>query len=54
MLVPTNESKEKQYEELSSKIRDLIMLITNNSDDYNEKYIKSNSIWMTSYLWIKQ
>ena len=54
MLVPTNESKEKQYEELSSKIRDLIMLITKNSDDYNEKYIKSNLIWMTSYLRIKQ
>ena len=53
MLVPTNESKEKQYEELSSKIRDLIMLITKNSDDYNEKYIKSNLIWMTSYLRIK-
>ena len=32
-LAPTNESKEK-------KIRDLIRLITNNSDDYDEKYLK--------------
>ena len=40
-LVPTNESKEKikKYEELWSKIRDLIRLITKNSDDYDEKYI---------------
>ena len=46
-LVPTNESKEKikKYEELWSKIKDLIRLITKNSDDYDEKYlkIKSNS-----------
>ena len=41
-LAPTNESKEKnyKYEELGSKIRDLIRSITKNSDDYNEKYIK--------------
>ena len=30
----------KKYDELWSKIRDLIRLITNNSDDYDEKYIK--------------
>ena len=41
-LVPTNESKEmkKKYEELWSKIRDLIGSITKDSDDYNENYIK--------------
>ena len=40
--VLTNENKEiiKRYEELRSKIRDLIRSITNNSDDYDEKYIK--------------
>ena len=39
MLVPTSESKEKikRYEELWSKIRDWIRLITKNSDDYDEK-----------------
>ena len=38
----TNESKEKvkKYEELLSKIRDLIRSITKNSDDYAEKYMK--------------
>ena len=30
----------KKYEELWSKIRDLIKSITNNSDDYYERYIK--------------
>ena len=45
MLVPTNESKEiMKYilEELWSKIRDLISSIisTNNSDDYDQKYMK--------------
>ena len=40
MLVPTNESKEEKYEELWSKIRDLIRLITKKSDDYTEKYMK--------------
>ena len=30
----------KKYDELWSKIRDLIRLITNNSDDCDEKYIK--------------
>ena len=41
-LVPTNESKEKikKYNELWSKIRYLIMSVTKNSDDYDEKYIK--------------
>ena len=41
-LVLTNESKEitKKYEELWSKIRDIIRTITNNSDDYDKKYIK--------------
>ena len=41
-LVPTNESKEKikKYEELRSKIRDLIRSMTKNSDDYDEKYVK--------------
>ena len=41
-LVPTNESKEKikKYEELWNKIRDLIWLITKNSDDYDAKYMK--------------
>ena len=42
-LIPTNARKEKtkRYEELVSYIRDLIRLITKNSDDYDEKYIKS-------------
>ena len=41
-LVPTNESKEKKkkYEDLLSKIRDLIRSITKSSDDYDEKYMK--------------
>ena len=41
-LVPTNESKEKRkkYEELWSKIRDLIRSITKNSNNYDEKYMK--------------
>ena len=46
-LVSTNERKGKikKYEELWSKIRDLIILSTKNSDDYVEKYtrIKFNS-----------
>ena len=40
MLVPTNESKEEKFEELWSKIRDLIRLVTKNWDDYDEKYRK--------------
>ena len=41
-LVPTNENKEqiKKYEELWSKIRDLIRSITKNSNYYDEKYMK--------------
>ena len=41
-LAPTNESKEKfkKYERLWIKIRDLIISITNNSNDYDERYIK--------------
>ena len=41
-LVPTNESKEiiQKYEELWSKMKDLISSITKNSDDYDEKYMK--------------
>ena len=39
-LVPTNENKEKNLKnvELLSKIKDLIRLITKNSDDYDEKF----------------
>ena len=41
-VVPINESKEKirKYEELWSKIRDLIWSIIKNSDDYDEEYMK--------------
>ena len=41
-LVRTNDSKEiiKIFEELWSKIIDLIRSITKNSDDYDEKYRK--------------
>ena len=34
------QKKQKKYEELWSKIKDLIRSITKNSDDYNEKYMK--------------
>ena len=41
MLVSTDsKEKIKKYEELWSKIRDLIRSVTKNSDDYDEKYIK--------------
>ena len=42
MPVPTNESKEKikKYEELQSKIKDVIRSMTKNSDDFNKKYMK--------------
>ena len=42
-LVPTDKSKDilEIYEDLPSKIRDLLRSITNNSDDYDEKYIKT-------------
>ena len=41
-LVFTNEDKEiiKRYEELWSKIRDLIRSITKNSDDYDVSFMK--------------
>ena len=41
-LGPTNEGKEKvkRYEELWSKIKVLIRLITRKLDDYDEKYLK--------------
>ena len=41
-VAPTNESKEKfkKYERLWIKIRDLIISITNNSNDYDERYMK--------------
>ena len=41
-LDPTNDNKEKikKYEELWSKLRDLIKLLTKNSHDYDEKYMK--------------
>ena len=41
-LVPTNENnkKAKKYEELWSKIKDLIRSITKKSSDYDEKYIE--------------
>ena len=41
-LVPTDESKNtpKKYEELWNKIRDLIRSRTNNSHNYDEKYMK--------------
>ena len=41
MVFPTDESKEvtNKYQELWSKIKDLISSITKNSDDYDEKYM---------------
>ena len=44
-LIPTNKSKEKikKYEEMWSKIRDLIRLISKNSDDYDGKHMKIRS-----------
>ena len=41
-LLPNDESKEitKKYEELWSKIKDLIRSITYNSDDCDEQYLK--------------
>ena len=42
MLVPTDKSKDtlKRYEELQTKIRDILRSKTNNSDDYDENYMK--------------
>ena len=34
------QKKKKKYEELWSKIKGLIRLITKNSDYYDEKYVK--------------
>ena len=41
-VVPSNKSKEKmkRYEELGSKIKDLVSSITKNSDDYGKIYMK--------------
>ena len=41
-LVPADKSKDtlRNYEELLTKIRDLTRSKTNNSDDYDEKYMK--------------
>ena len=41
-LVPTDESKDilKRYDQLCSETRDVIRLITNNSSNYDEKYMK--------------
>ena len=42
-IVLTYESKEKieRYEELWSKIRDLLRLTTKSLDDYDQKYMKT-------------
>ena len=41
-VIPSNKSKEKikRYEELGSKIKDLLSSITKNSDDYGKIYMK--------------
>ena len=41
-LVPIDERKDtlKKFEEIWNKIRDLIRVVTNNSDDCDEKYMK--------------
>ena len=39
-LVPTSKEKIKKYEELWSKIKELIRSITKNSDDYDENCVK--------------
>ena len=41
-LIPTDESKDtlKKYEELWTKIRDITRSKTNNSDNYDDKYMK--------------
>ena len=46
-LGPTNKNQEKikKYEELWIKIRDLIMSITKNSDDYDGKHMKIKFNW---------
>ena len=44
-LVTTDEIKDtlNNYQELRNKIRDLIRSITNNSENYDEKYMKFKS-----------
>ena len=44
MLVPNDESKYilEKYEELWTKIRDVIRSKTSNSSNYHEKYVKIN------------
>ena len=51
-LVPTNECKDalKKYEELWTKIKDIIRSIANNLDKFNEKYMKINLTQMMIYL----
>ena len=51
-LDPTSENKEKTkiYEELWSKISDLIRPITKNADGYDQNIWRSNLIQMTIYL----
>ena len=45
-LSPTNESKKiKKIKNMWSKIRDLISLLTKNSEDYDENYMKINFDW---------
>ena len=41
-LTTKGKEKTKRYEELWSKIRDLIRSIAKTSDDYDEKYMKIN------------
>ena len=43
-------NKKQKIGELWIKIRDLITLITKNSDDYGKNIWKSNLIQMASYL----
>ena len=49
-LVPSNKSKNKikKYERLWIKIKDLMRLITKNSDNHDEKYM--NQIWFRGQL----
>ena len=42
--------KYQGYEELCSKIKDLIRSKTNNLDDYDEKNLKTKFILKTRYL----
>ena len=51
-LVPIDESKGtlKMYEKLWSQIRDLTRSVTENSENYDEKYLKTNLISMTVNL----